>query len=319
LINQGFDCEEILLEKEIPANINILVIADMRKPLTQDEQIQLDAYIARGGNLVILGETNRQEVMNPLVAQFGVQFMPGILVKYVSEAKIKRMREKEEKDSTLAENNSSAFSSNGRTPGGRNNVNNFSADFIQSRITEKGCSLSYIYDNMYQRRNVVAMPGAVGLEYSTDKGFDVIPVCVSDTADSWNELETTNFIDDTVKINSKIGEIEKSYPTALALTRNVADKEQKILIIGDADCLSNSGISAQRAGVPAANFNLIMGSFFWMSDNEVPIDVRRPTPPDDKISATGAGVKVSKWLLMGAFPLLLLASYLVVWLRRRGR
>jgi ABC-2 type transport system permease protein len=163
------------------------------------------------------------------------------------------------------------------------------------------------------------MPGVVGLEYTTDKGYKVIPLCVSDTTNSWNELETNDFIDDTVRINSKIGEIEGSYPTALALTREVVGKEQRILIVGDADCLSNSEISMQRAKVPAANFNLIMGSFFWMSDNEVPIDVRRPNPTDDKIFATGHGVKVSKWLLIGAFPLLLLAFYLIVWLRRRGR
>jgi ABC-2 type transport system permease protein len=142
---------------------------------------------------------------------------------------------------------------------------------------------------------------------------------VSDTLNSWNELETTNFIDDTVKVNAAIGEVVKSYPTALALTRNVAGKEQRIIITGDADCLSNGEISIQRAKVPAANFNLIMGSFFWMSDNEVPIDVRRPTPPDDTLLATGHGVKVSKWLLMGLFPLLLLASYLFIWIRRRGR
>jgi ABC-2 type transport system permease protein len=320
LINQGFDCEEIRLNEEVPTNINILVIADMRSPISSDEQIYLDNYIARGGNLVILGETRRQEVMNRFVSQFGVQFMPGQLVKYVSEEKIKKIKELEAKDSTLIAEDKTSTSLNPVRQGGRNNnINNFSADFVQSRITEEGGRLSYIYEIMRERRFVVTMPGAVGLEYTTDKGYKVTPICMSDTTDSWNELETTNFIDDTVKINSHIGEIEKSYPTALALTRNVADKEQKILIIGDADCLSNGEISMQRAGVPAANFNLIMGSFFWMSDNEVPIDVRRPITTDDTLSATGHGVKVSKWLLMGAFPLLLLASYLVVWLRRRGR
>ncbi len=36
--------------------------------------------MARGGNLLIAGEPGRQEVMNPLVERFGVQFMPGVLV-----------------------------------------------------------------------------------------------------------------------------------------------------------------------------------------------------------------------------------------------
>ncbi|MDR0765878.1 MAG: Gldg family protein [Odoribacteraceae bacterium] len=293
LINQGFDFTEVRLDAPVPANVSVLVIADARTPFSPAERANLDEYIDRGGNLVILGDRRRQEVMNPLVERFGTRFLPGQLVKYVSE----------------------------ETPRVRPGLplNNFPADFIQARVTPAGKDLSYIHEVMYTRRNVVTMPGCVALEYTTDKGFDVIPLLVSDTTDSWNELETTDFIDDTVRLNPAIGEVARSYPTALALTRQVNGKEQRVLIAGDADCLSNGEISIQRARVPAANYNLIMGSFFWMSDNEVPIDVRRPVPPDNELFMTGAGAKVGKWLLMGLFPLLLLASCLFIWIRRRGR
>ncbi|MFR7808623.1 MAG: hypothetical protein ACLU4N_04740 [Butyricimonas faecihominis] len=56
----------------------------------------------------------------------------------------------------------------------------------------------------------------VRLAYS-EKGFQVIPMLVSDSVGSWNELETTNFVDDSVSLNPAISEVEKSYPTALAL------------------------------------------------------------------------------------------------------
>jgi ABC-2 type transport system permease protein len=303
LVNQGFDIAEIQLERHVSENVNILVIADARGSLPPAEQENLDAYIARGGNLVILGETRRQEVMNPLVERFGVRFMPGQLVKHASEAP-----RQEETSATIPAGGVNS----------RRDPNNFLADFIQSRLTKEGKEISYIYDIMYARGNVVTMPGCVGLEYTTDKGYTVTPLLVSDTLNSWNELETTNFIDDTVRLNPAIGEVARSYPTALALTRQVNGKEQRILITGDADCLSNGELSIQRARVPAANYNLIMGSFFWMSDNEVPIDVRRPTPPDSTFTVTGFNVKVSKYMLMGLFPLLLLASCLLVWLRRRG-
>lgn len=318
LLNQGFDCTEVRLDQPISDNISILVIADMRNAMTAEEQSYLDAYIARGGNLLILGETRRQEIMNPLVARFGVEFMPGQLVKYVDESKIKK---EDNKEAMISVNGvlvpASAYG--GGTPGNQKNVNNFSADFIQSRISKEGRDMNYIFESMYRRRQVVTMPGCVGLNYTTDKGYNVIPLCVSDTLDSWNELETTNFIDDTVRVNAAIGEVERSYPTVLALSRQVGGKEQRIIITGDADCISNGEISMQRARVPAANYNLIMGAFYWMSDEEVPIDVRRPTPPDNKIFMKGAGVKVSKWFLMGLFPVLLIAACLVIWLRRRGR
>ncbi|MDR1273625.1 MAG: hypothetical protein LBK12_03650, partial [Odoribacteraceae bacterium] len=245
------------------------------------------------------------------------RFMPGQLVKHVEKEE-----KKEEKPTTMSSAGAVvATPSYGglSLAGGGANQNNFQPDFIQSRLTKEGKEISYIYDVMYNRGNVVTMPGCVGLEYVTDKGYTVTPLLVSDTLDSWNELETTNFIDDTVRLNPAIGEVARSYPTALALTRQVNGKEQRILITGDADCLCNGEISIQRLRVPAANYNLIMGSFFWMSDNEVPIDVRRPTPPDNRFTATSFNVKVSKYMLMGLFPLLLLASCLLVWLRRRGR
>ena len=81
LVNQGFDFTEVTLDKPIPEQVDIIVIADMRNPMTKNEQVNLDAYIARGGNLLIAGEPRRQEFMNPLVEPFGVRFMPGRLVK----------------------------------------------------------------------------------------------------------------------------------------------------------------------------------------------------------------------------------------------
>ncbi|MEI3423261.1 MAG: Gldg family protein [Butyricimonas faecihominis] len=77
LINSGFDVKEISLNEELPEKLDILVIADMKTPLSENEMTRLNAYIERGGNLLIVGEPRRQEVMNPLVEQLGVRFLPG--------------------------------------------------------------------------------------------------------------------------------------------------------------------------------------------------------------------------------------------------
>ncbi len=302
LINQGFDCEEVRLDSAISSRINILVIADMHQTLTAEEQLRLDDYIAKGGHLFILGEPRYQDIMNPLTAQFGVQFLPGRLVKYTEKA---------------PEQAEGAVPS--RVPTRNRDINNLPPDLIASKITKDGGKLSYMLENMRRQHHVVTMPGCTGLSYTIDKGYRVIPLCVSDSIDSWNELETTNFFEDTVRVNPTIGEVVQSYPTALALTRQIGGKEQKIIIVGDADCLSNGEISRRRAEVSAANYNLIMGSFFWMSDGEVPIDVRRPTPPDLKIMAGIKDAKIAKTTLMGVLPSLLLISCLVIWIRRRGR
>ena len=75
LINQGFDVCEIDISHgdTISSLINIVVLAEMRTPLTEKGENQLEAYLARGGNLFILTDTGRQEVMNPFLSKLGIK------------------------------------------------------------------------------------------------------------------------------------------------------------------------------------------------------------------------------------------------------
>ncbi|MDR2129759.1 MAG: Gldg family protein [Odoribacteraceae bacterium] len=280
LINNGFDFEEVTLDAPVPGNVRILVIADMKKPLTAAEKIHLDEYIARGGNLLIAGEPRRQEIMNPLVEPFGVTFLPGRIVK---------------------------------------ESEHFQADFIIATPTKEAGKFSYIFNTMITRGQVATMPGCVGLSCTGEKGFTVVPLFTSDTTGGWNEVETTDFVDDTARLNPGAGEVERSYPTMLALSRQVGEKTQKIIIFGDADCISNGEISISRKNVPAANYSLVTGSFYWLSDEEVPINITRPAPPDRKVHV---GPKSMYWwniFWIGFVPALFLSCLLFIWIRRRGR
>lgn len=280
LINQGFAFEDVTLEKEIPTDISILVIAELRSPITDEQMKNLDEYVARGGNLLIAGEPNRQEYMNPLVERFGVSFMPGCLVE-------------------------------------RNE--NFLPNFIKARPTPEICELAYVFEGLLEKNRCVTMPGCTGLTYSEGKGFQVIPMLVSDSVGSWNELETTNFVDDSVSLNPAISEVEKSYPTALALSRTIGGKEQKIVILGDADCISNGEVSIYRKTVKASNFAVIAGVFYWLSDGEAPIDIRRPVPPDDTVYLSQRAMNGARIAFMWGYPGVLLLIAVFIWLRRRGR
>lgn len=255
LINQGFDITEVDLHQGIPSNVRILVIADPRRTLSTEETEVLNSYISQGGNLFIAGEPKQQAIMNPLVEQFGVQFMPGCLVKPTE---------------------------------------NFAADLITSNPTDRATALSYIFEGMQQMGNTISMPGATGLTYSTDKGFTVTPLFTSDSTGSWNELQTTDFVEDTAQLNPELGEIERSYVTSVALSRKVGEKEQRIIIISDADCISNTEIEMMRRGINARNYSFVRGAFSWLSYEEAPIDVRRLIPPDNKVYIEKRGMKITK-------------------------
>lgn len=280
LINQGFDFTEVTLDKGIPEDINILVVAEMKEALNEQEQQHFDEYVARGGNLVIIGEPKRQEVMNPLVASMGVRFMPGCLVHPTPE---------------------------------------YDADLILATPTEEAKKLNYWFNQLHLYGYGIAMPSVVGLEYTEDKGFKVTPLLMSPEKGSWNELETVDFVDTKVVLNADAGEVEQSYPTALALTRKMGDKEQKILIVGDADCVSNGELLKSRPGINAFNYYLISGGFYWLSDEEVPIDIRRPQAPDDEVFLSESSASILSALFVWVLPCFLLLFALFIWLRRRGR
>lgn len=280
LINQGFTYEEVTLDHPIPEDIDILVIGDMRQSLTPDEQIRLNDYIAKGHNLVITGEPGRQEIINPITESLGVTFEKGRLVHPTA---------------------------------------NFPADLIFARPTPEAEKIAYQFAQLRLYNGGVSMPGTAPLAYSAEKGFTITPLFTTDTTGCWNELQSTDFIEGNIGLNPETGEVEKQYATALALSRPMGKKEQKIIILGDADCISNGEFSRQRNGIMASNYTLIMGCFYWLSDQEVPIDVRRPQTPDNEIYTDENTMQAMKVILIWILPGLLLLLYLFIWIRRRSR
>lgn len=192
----------------------------------------------------------------------------------------------------------------------------FMADLVFAKPQMNLGSLSYMFDALGER--VITMPGCVGLKYEQKSGFMVIPLLMSDTQGCWNEVETTNFIDEKAELNESAGEVEQAYPLALALSREIAGKRQKIVILGDADCMSNAEMKANRDKVNAGNGMFILSIFNWMTDGEFPIDVRRPATPDNDLYVGVDGMKITRYAFWG-FSLLLLVIYLCLWFHRRGR
>ncbi|WP_294140961.1 Gldg family protein [uncultured Sanguibacteroides sp.] len=282
LINQGFDVTTLSLkDEEVPQDIDILIIADMKAALEPQEKERLNRYIAKGGNLFILGEPQRQEFMNPILADFGVQLMPGILV--------------------------------------QDNKEDFSPTVIVGEITDEAAKQFLSFRQTRNHGYSFAFPTASGLNYETDKGFDVCPIARSPKQGSWNELKTTNFQDAILTLDSKAGEVEQTNTVALALSRKLGDKEQRIMIVGDADCISNGELGKQRNGIYIANHQFVTGTFKWLSYDEYPITTDRPNLPDKKINLPFQASTWIKTTAMGIIPGCLFILSIMIWIRRKGK
>lgn len=280
LINQGFAYSDVSLDKDIPEDINILVVAELREPLSDDELGRIKRYIDRGGNLLITSDLGRQEIMNPIVTPLGVRFEQGCVVHPTTE---------------------------------------HPADLVVGYPTVESEELSYWFGTLRSYQYGIAMTGATPMVYETDKGFEVTSLMRTDSVGVWNEIETTDLLNDSVHHNPAVGEVEQAYDLALGLSRKVGDRTQKIIIISDADCISNGEVVRERPGVNAFNYYMILGAFDWFSDGEVPIDTRRPDSPDDHMEISEQTVTGVKIIFVWLLPGLMLLTAILIWLRRRGR
>lgn len=280
LINQGFAYSDVSIDQEIPEDVNILVVGELREALSDEELARIQRYIDRGGNLLITSEPGRQEIMNPIAEMVGARFSPGCLVRPTTE---------------------------------------YSADLVMGWPTRASRDLSFRFGELRGYGYGLAMPGVTSVEYDESKGFEMTSLLKTDTLGVWNELETTDFLNDSVRVNPAAGEVEKSYDVAIALSRKVGERTQKVIVVGDADCISNGEVTRQRAGINAYNYYMIIGSFDWFSDGEVPIDVRRPESPDKNMVITDSTVLFAKLIFVWLIPGLMLLTAIFIWLRRRGR
>lgn len=281
LVNQGFTPEELdLSQNDIPAGIDIVVLADLKTPLSETEHARLNDYIARGGNLYLLGDPTRAAVMNPIVRPLGVEFGDELLVQPTPD-----------QDPTL----------------------------LPAVIAPEAAEIWPRFGRLRSYGYRIAIPGGVELRRcDSDAGFRLIPLLATDEEGVWNERETTDFIDQPVVFNPAAGERQGEYLLAAGLVRQAGDKEQRIIVIGDADCISNSGLSAQY-WFSSSNFTLITGAFRWMSYDQFPVDTTHPDPIDNGISQGKPARLWNKVAMMGLIPgLLLLAGLLLIIKRQRG-
>lgn len=279
LINQGFDIVQLTLEKEeVPADIAVLVIADPRKTISQEKMDRLYRYINRGGNLLIAGEPGRQSVLNPLVNKLGVQFMDGILMQQSRD---------------------------------------FSPDLVTGYFTTAAAATGKNYKLLWADSARVSVPGAVGVQYNDNGVYNIIPLLATDANKSWNKLGTLNQDTGYVQFDAAAGDRKMSVPVALALTQKNGAREQRILVMGDADWMSAAELS--RYNMRVANFPYLMEVFKWLTYDQYPVDVSRPLSADNKLIIGKEGVTTLKIIFLGILPLLLLLSGVTILIVRKRR
>ena len=282
LINQGFDTDTLTLAyaDEIANGADVIVIADPQKPYTAEELGQIEHYIAIGKNFLITGSPKNREFINPILELLGVELTEGTIAKKHEE---------------------------------------FASNLMISRFTPQGLKFSGVFAYVDRLGYRITAPNAAGIQQVADKGFHFVPIVATDSTGCWTEKQTIDYVNETAEFNPEKGEVEANgMPIISLLARDITDnRQQKIVIMGSADCISNNEFSKGRNGIRSANYELILQTGLWFSDGKFPVNTNRPERPDNAIFH----VKFSQmiWIkafFMGLIPIILALVGTFIYVRR---
>lgn len=261
LLNQGFDIKEIKFSDStyIPEGLDVLIIADPKKPYTRVELDAILKYIDEGNDVLIASEPGREDLINDILKNLGVEVGKGQL-----------LQESE----------------------------NFEFDLIQSVFTP----LAAKYGQSFYQDAIVTLEGASFLSYSDTTNFNIDPILITNPKKVWNKTEKFNLQEARVEFDS-LHNRKIMAPVAIALTREINNKNQKIMVLGDADFMGNSEMNRRSPNSVNPSFTVRM--FKWFTDGEYPVSSARPAAIDKVIKLSRSEILWVKAIYAAIIPLLI--------------
>lgn len=279
LVNQGFDVVDLSLQgEEIPDSITALVIADPRAAFAPEVLEKISRYIDDGGNLLLAGEPGKQAVLNTVLTKLGARLTDGIVVQ-------------------------------GNT--------DFAPDEVKSMVTAVGTDFGRNVTRLHQQEMHVSTRNVAGLAYSDTGAFTVRELLRTDAELTWNKTGKLVLDSADIVFNPEAGDVKQAIPTALALTREVNGKEQRILVTGDADFLSNAELG--RSYPKTGNADFYQGFLGWFTYGQFPIEPTWPDPIDNSMTIKGTRVTPLRWVMLGLIPAIGLLMGTVLLIRRKRK
>lgn len=281
LINNGFDVDTISLETtDIPANISSLVIADPKTELSPTVLEKIQQYKDAGGNLLIFGEPGKQHILNPVLQDMGLQFSYGTLVQ-------------------LSANEMPHMITPYFTPSSNEMID--ADDFFSRRGR-------FLEDSLK-----LYTPGAAEVATTGNSPFTITTLLRTlPKKQIWNKAG--HLVTDSLPpvFSAQEGDIKKdSFAISLALSRTIAGREQRIIVCGDADFMSNMRI----IGYPS----VATGLYSWLDYGRFPIYTPRPEARDTMLNISPAGANTLRIIYVWVLPALVLLLSIILLIRRKRK
>lgn len=266
---------------DIPGNTDLLVVASPNVNLLAGEVKLIQDYVTQGGNLLWLGEPGDLHGLAPLAQQLGLKSLPGMVV---------------DASTQLFGIDDPTFA--------------LVAEYPPHAITMG-------FDAM------TLFPKAAALTTEVDSNEFERTVLLSTLRRSWTE---TGPVEGKIQFDADKGEHEGPLTIAYSLTRpierkpangqadpNQKPKEQRIVVIGDGDFLSNSFLGN------GGNLELGLNLVHWLTENDQFINIPAKTARDRNLNLSDLAASLIGLGYLIIVPVALIATGATIWFKRRRR
>jgi ABC-2 type transport system permease protein len=153
--------------------------------------------------------------------------------------------------------------------------------------------------------------GASGITGIPASGFKTMVLLQTDNKPVWKAQTGIISISEAIKKQPSSNNV----PLVAALRRIVKGKEQKIIISGDADIMSNAELGRPDSGT----FQFFTDAFSWLTDYEFPLNTKRPPATDNTITVSANTVFTCKVIFVAVLPffIVLLGAFILINRNRR--
>ena len=282
MINQGFSYKDCNIGDDVFKKASTLVIADPISEFSEEELESIMGYIENGGDLVVMTDVGHSKYVDPIAQKLGLNFIEGQLAHTEDE---------------------------------------FADNLVQCMVPREYGHLAPTYwAELFGEYRMVPLNGTLGIDYSNaDNSFEAIPIMQSISDAVWNEKTTEDPENVAVNYDPNAGEVKGRYTTGVSLSREKNGKQQQVVFFGDTDFMSNVEMTKKRSGINSKNSDMIYGLFSYLNEGALPVDMRIESISDNDLYIRKPGLKVSKYIFFGIIPLILLFTFLVIWMRRKSQ
>ena len=285
LTAKGFNLQTInLLEQAIPDNTRVLVIASPDHPYLQGEIEQINTFIDNGGNLMWLADPGELQGLDKLASGLGLQLQDGVIV----------------------DNN----------PELRRTLNIHHPAIIP--VTEY---FPHIITKAIRYNTLFPLARGISpLDNDKTVNHWQAYALFNSGVQSWTE---TGGIEDEMLFDSSAGDVPGPITIAVILIRplttgdslsgNPAKRQQRAVVVGDSDFLSDSYIGA------GANLDLGINMFNWLLGDDDFISINPQSSPDTRLELNDKQLMIISFGFFLIIPLALIIIGFRIWHKRKNR